>query len=189
MSAPTASLPVGLRVNLTASYVGSQPVGTAQTHIYSVSGQYSFVNPNTNAELLRVAITAGSSNLTVLGSANSWGSAGSIFGSDAAFGALFGVDWIRSSEFFTYAMSQGINPSLYGLDAFGNVQEDFAFTMTTLNAGAGVAIDPTTHLPLAAWGSEASHSSHALAVPAPGAAAVLSLAGIGCAFRSRRSRA
>lgn len=187
MVQPTVSLPIGLRVNLTAAYATSQPVGGAITHIYTVSGQYSFVDPNTSAELMRVTITSGSSNMTVLGTADSWGSAGSIFGSDAAFGAFSGVDWFTSGQLLSYASSQGVDLAPYGLGAFGYINEDFGFTMTSLVSGsASVAIDPTTRLPLSSWGSEASHSSHGMPVPAPAGAAAMGLAGLAMARRRRR---
>jgi hypothetical protein len=187
MGQPTAAVPVGLVVDLSATYVGSHPIGSTFNHVYSVSGQYSFVNPNNGAELMRATVSPGSSTMTISGGADSWGSAGSIYGSDTASGTLFGVDWIRSFELFNYLTSLGISPSAYGLDAFGSVNEDFAFTLTTLNAGAGVAIDPTSKLPLANWGAEASHSSHAIMVPSPAGAIALSMAGAGLLARRRRS--
>ncbi len=184
---PTVSLPVGLRVNLTAAYANSQPVGGAFTHVYTVSGQYSFVDPNTSTELMRVTIAPGSSNMTVLGSASDWGSAGSIFGSDAAFGGPGGVDWSTHAALAAYATSLSIDLAPYGLTSPGYVNEDFGFTMTLLGSGPGpVSIDPTTRLPLANWGSEASHSSHATPVPAPMSAAAMGLAALAAVRRRRR---
>lgn len=184
---PTVSLPVGLRVSLTGTYAASQPVGGAFSHVYAISGQYSFVDPATSAELMRVTIAPGSSSMTVLGSANTWGSAGSIFGSDAASGGPSGVDWLATGPLLAYASSQSIDLAPYGIGAPGYVNEDFGFTMTVLGSGAGpVGIDPTTRLPLTAWGSEASHSSHATPVPAPTGAGAMALAALAAVRRRRR---
>lgn len=180
---PTAHLPVGLVIDLTATHVASTPIGSAFSHVYSITGSYAFVHPSTGVPLLQVQINPGSSNLTISGAASSWGSAGSIFGSDAAAGGANGVNY-TDTGFAAYMSSLGFNPTLYGLSGFA--MEDFAFTMTNANAGGGsVALDSISHLPTTAWSSEASHSGHSL-VPAPGAAGLLGAAAVAGTRRRRR---
>jgi hypothetical protein len=180
---PTVHVPIGLLVDLTASYVGSTPIGSAQSHVYSVSGNYSFVHPTTGAPLLQVQVNSGSSALTIIGSNTAWGSAGAIAGSDMASGGANGVNY-TDVGMSAYMSSLGFNPALYGFGAF--TLEDFGFTMTSANSGGGaITIDAATHLPTGVWGSEASYSGHASLVPTPGAAA-LGLCGVGLCLRRRR---
>jgi len=178
---PTAHLPVGLVVELTANYVSSSAVGSGWLHLYSVQGSYKFVNPASGADLLTVLVDAGSSAMTIVGSPTTWGSAGSISGGD---GLSSGITYAANPGLLTYASSLGMNILNYGSFLVGTV-EDFAFTMTNTNAGGGSVGLNAGHLPTTAWGSEASHSGHVVWVPAPGTGAGAMVAGL-IMFRRRR---
>lgn len=185
MTQPTFSIAAGLLVNLTATYSGSIGSGSAQTHVYDLTGSFSFVRASDSAPLVNVAVNSGS-RMTIGGTGTSWGSAGSMFGSDAASGGLVGVDY-DTFGLIQAMFDAGSNPQPYGLDNFANILEDFGFTLTMTNANGGpVAIDAGTRLPTAPWSAEASYSGHVVGVPAPGAAAGLAVGGLMFARRRRR---
>lgn len=184
---PTRALPMGLLINLTATHATSIPVLGAEIHTYSVTGTYTFVHPTTGIPLLNVAVNGGS-ELVVLGTATTWGSAGSINGSDAAGGAN-AVNHSHTADLLTYAQSIGQGLAGYGFLA-AYMQESFGFTLSNANADGGIiSLDAMSHLPTTSWGSEASYSSRAVGIPAPGAACLGVLAvGLG-SRRRRRARA
>lgn len=184
MTQPTFSIAAGLLVNLTATYSGSIGAGSAQTHVYDLTGTFSFVRASDNFPLVNVAVNSGS-RLAIGGTGTSWSSAGSMFGSDAASGGLSGVDY-DTLGLQNVMSTSGFPDGAYGF-SFVNILEDFGFTLTMTNAGGGpVAIDAGTRLPTAPWSAEASYSGHVVGVPAPGAAAGLAVGGLVLARRRRR---
>lgn len=185
---PTAQLPVGLVVSLSATYVGSSPLGSEWNHVYAVSGSYTFVHPVSSAPLLVVQINPGSAAMTIVGGSTTWGSAGSIIGSDAAAGVPNGVDY-ADVGLSAYMTSLGFNPGLYGLTGSGFIQEDFAFTLTGLNADGGIVELDAGHLPTTSWFAEGSHSGRAFEIPAPGAAAAAGVFMMTLGARRRRKTA
>ncbi|MCC6322206.1 MAG: hypothetical protein IT438_12305 [Phycisphaerales bacterium] len=182
---PTASVPVGMLVNLTASYVTSTPFGTEWNHVYAITGSYSFVHPVSGATLLSVQIAPGAASMNIIGSPSSWGSAGSITGSDVAAGSASGVDYTNAG-LAAYMTSLGFDPNQYGLGFTTFVLEDFAFTMTSIAADGGSVALNVGHLPTTSWISEASHSGRAFEIPTPGAAAAAGVFGLMAGVRRRR---
>lgn len=180
MSQPTISIAAGLIANLNATYAGSVGVGD-QTHVYNVTGTFMFVKASDSSQLLTVTVNAGST-LTIGGTSSSWSSVGSIFGSDAAGGQP--AITYNDLGIQQHLIGLAINPFDYGL-WFGNVNEDFGFSMTLVNASGGpVALD-ANHIPTGVWQSESSFSGHSVGVPTPGAAAGLAVGGL-VGFRRRR---
>ncbi len=179
MTQPTISVAAGLVVNLTATYSGSIGVGE-QTHVYGVTGSFSFLRAGDNFPLLVVQVNGGSS-LTISGTSTTWNSAGSIAGSDAA-GGPSAVDY-TDFGMQEHLSGLGIAPGAYGM-SFTNIMEDFSFTMTMVNASDGPVGLDAGHLPTGAWEAEASFSGHAVGVPAPAAGTGLAV----LALASRRRR-
>ena len=102
----TVSLNVNFRANFTASFVNSVGLAGAQTFVYSVTGSFSFLNPTTGATLLTGTIgQTFPAAMTILGTTSNWGSAGSIFDSDGAYGVAGAVVWTATSDLSTYAQS------------------------------------------------------------------------------------
>ncbi|MFN7021977.1 MAG: hypothetical protein ACK4WH_11705 [Phycisphaerales bacterium] len=185
---PTAQLPVGLVVSLSATHVASTPFGGEWNHVYAVSGSYSFVHPVSSAPLLVVQINPGSAAMTIVGGATTWGSAGSIIGSDAAAGVPNGVDY-SDVGLSAYMTSLGYNPNNYIVSGGTFFAEDFAFTLTSLNADGGIVELDAGHLPTTSWFAEGSHSGHAFDIPAPGAAAAAGVFMMTLGTRRRRKSA
>lgn len=140
------------------------------THSYALDGTFSFTGAT--GLLLRVDITGGA--MVALGGQNAWGSTDTILGSDDPGTVTY--NWF-GGDLPAYGVFNGES---IGVD-------DAAFTLTFLQTalGAGVGLDPTTRLPTASWNSEGSFSGTAFFVPAPGASALLALAGL-TAMRRRR---
>lgn len=140
------------------------------THTYSLNGTFTFTGAT--GLLLRVDIEGGA--MVALGGQNAWGSTDTILGSD-------------DPGEVTYTWSGGDLPlyNVFNGESIGT--DDAAFTLTFLQTalGAGVGLDPTTRLPTTSWNSEGSFSGTAFFVPAPGASALLALAGM-TALRRRR---
>ncbi len=187
---PTVALNVGFIADMTARWEGSVGVAGSQTHVYSVTGTFSFVN-DAGAPLLTGTFSSPNTPavMTVLGSMTSWGSAGSIFGSDTVSGFAGAVTWTATADLIALANSQSINLAQYGI-AVGNSgsPDDFSFTLTNLNAAnSNVPIDLMSRLPTAAWQSEGSFSGSAVnGIPSPGALTLIGAAGLVLAARRRR---
>jgi hypothetical protein len=150
-------------------------LGSGQVlRIYSLDGTFSFDNGSLMSVQLENAV------FTVLGDANSWGSAGSIQASSIA-GSTVTYSWNGPSQpaynLFDGAVTQSMT--------------DAAFTLTNITSFSangtiqGVDVDPQTGLPISKWQSEGSYSGSAFFVPAPASAALISLAGLTLARRRR----
>jgi len=187
-SRPTISLSVGFVANLTLNWVGSVGTGSAQTHAYSVTGSFAFVDVNTGADLLTINLTGQSpAGMAIGGTMSQWGSAGGLFGSDNTGGGS--VSYVTTPALFAAAGATNLND--YGIFGGANATstgpDDFGFSLTFVNAsGTNVAIDQTSRLPTSAWNAEGSYSGAARWVPAPGAIATLGLAGLLLGGRRRR---
>jgi hypothetical protein len=172
-----ASLPVAFQSEfgsqLQLTYLSSTPLfGNTFTHLYTISGTFSFLDPTTSTGLT-ASITGGV--LAVVGSTNSWGSTATIQASDT-FGAV-GYQWNAGD-----LPQVGIfNGSSIGLD-------DAAFTLTNLGTGianSGVSIDSDTKLPTANWFAEGSFSGSGVFVPSPASVVMLGAGAIIAGFRRR----
>lgn len=192
LSGPTVALDVGFLASFSVTYQGSVGFAGLQTHTYAVAGSFSFVDRTTGAALLTGTIGAATpAVMTILGNGTSWGSAGSIFGSDSAANVSTAVQWTATPALVTLAANQGFNLSNYGIigGQASNLPDDFSFTLTALAAATGgaVPINAQTRLPTASWLSEGSFSGTALTgIPTPGAVSLLGLAGLMAMSRRRR---
>jgi len=188
---PTVSLAVGFTSNLTVSWVGSVGTGSAQTHAYSVTGTFSFVDVNTGAELLTINLAGQSpAGLAIGGTMTQWASSGTVFGSDSGGGGS--VSYVTVPALFTAGTAAGADLTQYGIQGGVNATsigpDDFGFSLTIVNAAGGpVGIDPTSRLPTAMWNAEGSYSGAARwGVPSPGAVATFGLALLVVGSRRRR---
>lgn len=190
-SRPTALFSVGFRANINAQYQGTiGMMGSQQTHAYSITGTFAFVDRTSGADLLLCSFTSTATPglLSIGGRDTTWGTGGSALNSDSASGVSTAVTWTATAAFFTLAAGQSINLADYGLAGLTTAAgDDFAFTLTALNAlGGAVPIDPVTRLPTAAFQSEGSMSGTANFVPAPGTLGLLGAAGLASIRRRRR---
>jgi hypothetical protein len=155
--------------------------GGAFSHNYLASGSFHFLDVSSGTTLLTVNFT--NCLYTSRGGASSWFTTGGLQGDDGS-GATVTMIW-NGATLPGYGLAPGSLGSPRG----------FGFDLTALNtSGAipyggqnpGVSLDSTSHLPNATWFSESSFSASASAVPAPGGAVVLGLAGLAAARRRRR---
>jgi uncharacterized protein (TIGR03382 family) len=155
--------------------------GGAVSHNYLATGSFSFIDVAAGLPVLTVNFS--NCLYTSRGATNSWFTTGALQGDDGA-GATVTMTW------------SGANLPGYGL-APGNLgsPRGFGFDLTAINtSGAipyagqnpGVGLDANSHLPNATWFSESSFSASASVVPAPGAGAVMGLAGLAALRRRRR---
>ena len=189
---PTVSLSVGFTASFTLNYVGSLGMANAQTHAYSVTGNFAFVDVNTGANLLTISVTGQSpAGMTIGGTGTQWASAGGLFGSDNLGGGS--VEYTTTPALFTAGTAAGADLTQYGIfsgasaGTAAGVPDDFGFSLTFVNASGGpVGINSGTHLPTAVWNAEGSYSGSARWVPAPGTVSMLGLAGLMVGGRRRR---
>jgi MYXO-CTERM domain-containing protein len=161
------------------SHVSSTPIhGGMYLHTYDIDGDAGWYTSSGPV----VEMTFDGAVMTVIGEALGWGSSGSIFG-DGTFSGITYTSYVDAPSHGIYAGES------VGLD-------DFAFTLTAINTSGvipydhdpafrGVALDPGTMLPAHDFFAEGSYSGSAQFVPAPGALAVLGLAGAGVGRRRR----
>lgn len=190
-SRPTAQFAVGFRANITAQYQGSVGMmGSQQTHAYSITGTFAFVDRTSGADLLLCTFTSTATPglLSIGGRDTTWGTGGSALASDSASGVSTAITWTATPAFFTFAAGQSINLADYGVAGSTTASgDDFAFTLTALNTNGGsVPIDSVTRLPSAAFQSEGSMSGTASFVPAPSTLGLLGAAGLASLRRRRR---
>lgn len=187
---PTVAIAVGLTANVTLNWFNSLGMGGSQTHAYSATGTFSFVDPSSGAALLTIAFTNQSpAGMTIGGSMSEWFSSGGLFGSDNGGGGT--VTYTSTPALFTAGAAVGANLENYGIFGGANATstgpDDFSFTLTRVNAaGAAVPINSTTRAPSAAWNAEGSFSGSATWIPSPGAFALIGAAGLMVAGRRRR---
>jgi hypothetical protein len=190
---PTVSINAGFLANFTATWQGSQAVFGNFAHVYSVVGSFTFTNPANPAQVWLTGTVNNAQTpgiLTIPGSANQWGSAGSISGSDVTANFAGTVVYTATQGFINFAQGLGINLASYNITAGSSISpDDFAFTLSVINAGPGaVPINPTTRLPTSAWQSEGSYSGAAPnGIPNPGAVSLLVAGGLIFAGRRRRA--
>ncbi len=159
------------------TYLGSVPfVGGKFTHTYKIEGTFAFTDTASGFPVLSCKITDGLFSVVGDGGTKpaTWNSTATIQASDD-YGTV------------TYTW-YGPSAPEYGLYTGDSVGLDTAaFTLTVLNSlgKAGVALDGATHLPVDAWFSEGSYSGNGTFVPAPGAMAMIGLAGLAAARRRR----
>lgn len=187
---PTVALEVFFEASITLGWIGSVGAGNAQTHAYSATGNFRFVDANGNA-LLSIALAGQSpAGMTIGGSMSNWASAGGLFGSDNDGGGS--VAYTVSDGLFTLAQGEGANLNSYGIfggpNATSTGADDFGFSLTFVSAqtGGSVPINSTSRLPTGAWRAEGSYSGSATWVPAPGTLALIGAAGVMTARRRRR---
>lgn len=178
---PAMSVSTQFNAQVTLAFAGDVNLGGgAVSHNYLASGTFRFIDVAAGTPLLTVTFT--NCLYTSRGGVSSWYTTGALQGDDGA-GASVTMTW------------GGANLPGYGLapGALGSPR-GFGFDLTALNtSGAipyagqnpGVGLD-ANHLPNATWFSEASFSASASAVPAPGAGAVMGLAGLAAVRRRRR---
>lgn len=186
---PTVSLDVGFTANWTLTWIGSVGMGNAQTHAYALSGTFTFVDPNTGADLLTIAVTNQSpAGMTIGGTMSQWGSAGGMFGSDSSASVVYTATPALIT-LFNANTSGGATNADYELFTGASIgpNDDFGFSLTFVNAAGGpVPINQTTRLPSAAWNAEGSYSGSAtFLIPSPGSLALMGAAGL-VALRRRR---
>lgn len=168
---PALAFNVEFDADFTISHAGSTMIAPGIfTHSYALNGTFTF--SNAAGPLLKVSIEGGA--LVALGGAARWGSTDTILGSDDPGSVEY--NWL-GADLPAYGVFNGTS---IGVD-------DASFTLTFLQTalGSGVSVDPQTFLPNNEWRSEGSFSGTAFFVPAPGAAALLGLAGL-CGTRRRR---
>lgn len=168
---PALSYNVDFVADFTIAHVSSVQVAPGVfSHNYSLNGFFQF---NTGAgPLLRATITDGA--MVALGTATRWGSTETILGSDDPGSVEY--TWF-GPDLPAYGVFNGVS---IGLD-------DAAFTLTNTQTflGMGVSLNAQTFLPDAGWQSEGSFSGTAVFIPAPGAAALLGMAGLVVGRRRR----
>lgn len=187
---PTVALNVFFEAEFTLGWIGSLGTGNSQTHAYSATGNFRFVDAN-GGVLLSIATTGQNpAGMTIGGTMSNWASAGSLFGSDNAGGGT--VAYTTTPALFTLASGAGANLEQYGIFGGANATsigtDDFGFSLTFVSAATGgpVPIDSTSRLPTGAWRAEGSYSGSATWIPAPGTMALVGIAGGLIARRRRR---
>lgn len=175
---PPLSVSTQFSASFTLTPVGSLPLGGSQySHNYRAGGSFSFKDILSGVTLLTVDFSQGL--FTSLGSEFAWGSTAGIQAS-AAVGSVVNMTW------------GGATLPGYGLAPGPLGAADFGFDLSALNTNGvipfnfqnlGVAFTPATMMPTQQWFAESSFSGSA--IPAPGAAAVLALAGLAAARRRR----
>ena len=158
------------------------------SHLYSVSGSFSFADDTGNT-LLTVDVE--NALLTAAGGAFSWDSAAAILGADGTASVTY-----TATQALIDALGGEAAAAGYGL-AVGSSEPgaDFGFDLTVINefgdrplpAGTelGADLDPQTLMPISRWFSEGSYSGSATIIPAPGSVALLALGGIAAGRRRR----
>ncbi|MEM1331095.1 MAG: hypothetical protein AAGG07_11085 [Planctomycetota bacterium] len=189
---PTIELESRFQAEFAVEHVASVDLTPALgywSHLYSVSGSFSFRLVDGGPDLLMVEVE--NALLTAAGGEFSWDSAGAIIGSDGTASV-------------TYTATQGLIDAVGGEDtaaqyglAVGSSEPgaDFGFDLTVINefgdrplpAGLelGAELDPQTLLPIARWFSEGSFSGSATIIPAPGSVVLLAMGGVAAARRRR----
>lgn len=187
---PSVALNVFFEAEFTLGWIGSLGTGNSQTHAYSATGNFRFVDAN-GGVLLSIATTGQNpAGMTIGGTMSNWASAGSLFGSDNADGGT--VAYTTSPALFTLASGAGANLEQYGIFGGANATsigtDDFGFSLTFVSAATGgaVPINSTSRLPTGAWRAEGSYSGSATWIPAPGTMALVGIAGGLIARRRRR---
>ncbi|MEM9065285.1 MAG: hypothetical protein AAGB51_07325 [Planctomycetota bacterium] len=142
-----------------------------------------------------MTVSASDAAQTVLGTSDTWGSSGGIFGGPGSNGsAVRAVTYSVEQTLIDYIDTElGANAADYGLFAGDSIDNsaDFAFTLTNiqpdpiLGAPGPLGLDSLGR-PDRPWVSEGSFSGTARFIPAPAAAAML-LGGFGLTSRRRRS--
>jgi hypothetical protein len=169
---PAISFNVEFEAEFDIDYVNSAQVAPGvYTHSYALNGTFSFRQAGN--DLLRGTITDGA--MVALGGGVSWGSTGTILGSDDPGSVEY--TWLGADLPAGYGVFNGTS---VGID-------DAAFTLTFLQSalGSGVSLHPITLLPLGEWTSEGSFSGTAFFVPAPGSITLLGAAGLAGSRRRR----
>jgi hypothetical protein len=180
----TISIPVEFHANMTITGGTSTLLGGGlYQHSYHVLGSFGFYDAMGTA-LLTVNIGPNSALLTVPGTQNAWSTTGAVLGADS----FADVTYTATPAFVT-ALGGAAAAAQYGVSVGSSVgPDDFAFSLSVLNAGAvgaTIAIDPTTKAPTTAWRSESSYSGSAFAgIPAPGACGLMAI-GLGVIARRR----
>lgn len=188
-SQPTLAITgLTLQANLTATGGVSQNLaGTTFQHSYRVTGTISFLSgANT---LLTILIGANNQAvLTVPGTQNQWSTSGAVLGADS----FADVTYRATSNLVNAITGLGANAAAYGIavgpggtaDSVG--PDDFAFTLTTINAGT-IGTGPTLNAnsaPTTPWQAESSYSG-STTIPTPASVALMGVAGL-VATRRRR---
>jgi len=189
---PSISIPVEFHANLSATAGTSTNIGgTLFQHTYHVTGTFGFYDMMGNA-LLTVNVGPSFGILTVPGTATAWSPTGAVLGADSFADVTY-----TSTTALIAAMGGTTAAAQYGVSvgAGGTGSsigpDDFAFDLSVINSGSigsGVAIDPTTKAPTAAWRSESSYSGSAFGgfLPSPGALSLLLLGGLTSIRRTSR---
>ncbi len=191
-SLPSIEIPVNFVSSLVATPALSFPdpvIPNRFTHVYGVTGSFSFFQQGTGNLLVRVDLGGVTpAVLTVPGSRTAWSTAGAIMGSDT----FTDVTYTATSTLVSLLGGAAV-AAQYGVVIPGGMSQasstspdDFAFDLTVINngtIGADVALDSNAR-PTTAFFSEGSYSGFAN-IPAPGAAAML---GIGTLLAARRRR-
>ncbi|MBY0262958.1 MAG: hypothetical protein K2Q20_11475 [Phycisphaerales bacterium] len=189
---PSIEIPVNFVSNLVATPAASIPdpvFANRFTHVYGVTGSFSFFQQGTGNLLVRVDIAGNTpSVLTVPGSRNAWSSAGAVIGSDAFTSVTY-----TATSTLAALLGGASTAAQYGViipsgqsQASSTATDDFSFDLTVINngtLGSDVALDSNGR-PTTSFFSEGSYSGFAN-IPAPGAATLL---GLGTLLAARRRR-
>jgi len=188
---PSISIPVEFHANLSVtSGTSTNIAGSLFQHSYRVLGTFGFFDMMGNA-LLTVTVGPNAGVLTVPGTATAWSTSGAVLGADSFADVTY-----SGTAALVAAMGGAATAAQYGISVGASTTassvgpDDFSFDLSVLNSGSigsGVAIDPNTKLPTAAWRSESSFSGSAFGgIPAPGSLALIGLGGLVAVRRNRR---
>lgn len=174
---PEMSFNVEFRANMQLQHSSSLGLGGGNfLHIYNVvasnEGPAGFGFFDASGAPLLVA-TFSSAVFRATGPEAAWGTTANLTASDLTGNVMY--TWF-GPDMPAYGLYQG--QSSVGLD-------DAAFTFTDLRSDSGPGVPLSNSLPSMSWTSEGSYSGTAHFVPAPGAAALLGLAGLGFGRRRR----